>query len=112
MENNEQALNELITAFHLTWDNFPGVTRLIDKDNRVLATNKTAAAAGLLPDQICAKIGASESHRGCRKAVALRTGTAQVDRTVEGKIRAWLPVDGWSEVVVHFSLVLPETNNQ
>lgn len=112
MEKANQTLDELIAAFHLTWDNFPGVTRLIDKGNLVLASNKAAVTAALLPGQICAKIGAPESHRGCRKALALRTATPQIDRPAEGKIRAWIPVDGWPEVVVHFGLVLPNPNEQ
>ena len=108
MEQNENRYEELIRAFHLTWDAFPGTARLIDKGNHVLAVNQAAAAAGLTEGQVCAKIGAPESHRGCRKALALSTQTAQVDRPIENKIRAWVPVEGYPEVVVHFSVILPE----
>lgn len=110
MNGTEQTMERLIEAFHLTWDAFPGVTRLIGKGDLVLAANKAAEAAGLAAGQICSKIGAPESHRGCRKALALRTQTPQLDRPVEGKIRGWLPVAGWPDVVVHFSLALPDTN--
>ncbi len=110
MEQNENRYEELIRAFHLTWDAFPGTARLIDKGNHVLAVNQAAAAAGLTEGQVCAKIGAPESHRGCRKALALSTRTAQVDRPIENKIRAWVPVEGYPEVVVHFSVMLPECN--
>lgn len=110
MEQNENRYEELIRAFHLTWDAFPGTARLIDKGNHVLAVNQAAAAAGLTEGQVCAKIGAPESHRGCRKALALSTRTAQVDRPIENKIRAWVPVEGYPEVVVHFSVMLPERN--
>jgi len=103
---------KLIEAFHLTWDEFPGVTRLIDKENHVIACNKAALSAGLSDGQICAKIGTPESHRGCRKALALSTGTAQVDRPVENKIRAWVPVQGYPDIVVHFSVALPELNQK
>lgn len=112
MEQNNAKYEELIQAFHLTWDNFPGVVRLIGKDDYVLAANRAAEAAGLTAGQICAKIGAPESHRGCKKVLALSTQTAQVDRPVENKIRAWVPVDGYPEVVVHFSVVLPECNQK
>ena len=101
---------ELIHAFHLTWDTFPGVARLIDKENHVLAANRAAEAAGLAPGQICAKMGAPESHRGCKKALVLSTGEAQIDRPVENKIRAWAPIDGYPDLVVHFSIVLPDWN--
>ncbi len=100
--------DELIRAFHLTWDAFPGIARLIGKENHVLAVNQAAEAAGLTDGQICANIGAPESHKGCRKALALSTRTAQVDRPIPGKVRAWIPIDGYPEVVVHFSVMLPE----
>ena len=108
MQQNDMKYEELIRAFHLTWDGFPGVARLISRDNYVLAANRAAEAAGLTVGQICAKMGAPESHKGCRKAMALSTQTAQVDRPVENKIRAWVPVDGYPDIVVHFSVVLPE----
>ena len=108
MEEKNAKYEELIHAFHLTWDGFPGVARLIGRDNCVLAANRAAEAAGLVAGQICAKMGPPESHKGCRKALALSTQTAQVDRPVENKIRAWIPVDGYPDIVVHFSVVLPE----
>ena len=110
MEQNTTSYEELIRAFHLTWDAFPGTARLIDKGNHVLAVNRTAQAAGLTAGQICAKTGTPESHKGCRKALALSTQTAQMDRPVPGKIRMWIPIEGYPEVVVHFSVVLPECN--
>ena len=110
MEQNETAYDELIHAFHQTWDRFPGSARLIDKGNYVLAVNQVAEAAGLTVGQVCARIGAPESHKGCRKALALSTQTAQVDRPNPEKIRAWVPIDGYPEIVVHFSVVLPECN--
>lgn len=108
MEQNNTKYEELIQAFHLTWDRFPRQARLIDKGNHVLAVNQAAEAAGLTAGQICAKMGDPESHKGCRKALALSIQTAQVDRPIPEKIRAWVPIDGFPEVVVHFSVMLPE----
>ena len=108
MEENNAKYEELIRAFHLTWDGFPGRARLINKDNYVLAVNRAAEAEGFTAGQICAKMGPPESHKGCRKALALSTQTAQMDRPAENKIRAWVPVDGYPDIVVHFSVFLPE----
>lgn len=108
MEQNEAMYEELVKAFHLTWDNFPGVCRLIGKGNRTLACNKAALAAGYEPEQICAQIGPPQSHKGCKKALALSTQTAQMDSPVPGRIRAWAPVEGYPDVVVHFSISVPE----
>lgn len=108
MEQNLETYAELIQAFHLTWDPFPGVARLISNSNYVVAVNQAAKAAGFTVGQICAKLGSPEGHRGCKKTLALATRTARVDRPVENKIRAWVPVDGYPDIVVHFSMVLPE----
>lgn len=112
MEVNGAKYVELIQTFHLTWDRFPGQARLIDKGNHVLAVNQAAEVAGLTEGQICAKLGAPESHKGCRKALVLSTQTAQIDRPVENKIRAWFPIEGYPDVVVHFSVMLPGCNQK
>lgn len=108
MNQSEKKYEELLRAFHLTWDRFPGVARLIGKGNQVLAINEAAENAGFDVGQICAKIGSPEGHRGCKKALALSTQKAQMDRPSEGKIRAWIPIEGHPDLVVHFSIVLPE----
>ncbi len=69
--------DELIRAFYLTWDAFPGTARLIDKGNHMLSTQ-----------------------------------TAQIDRPIPEKIRAWVPIDGYPDVVVHFSVMLPECDQK
>jgi len=108
MEQNNEKYDELIKAFHLTWDAFPGTARLIDKCSRVLAVNRAGGKAGFAPGQICAQIPSPENHRGCKKALTLATRSAQVDRPSPKKIRAWVPVEGYPEVVVHFSVAIPE----
>ena len=112
MYKSEERYEELLRAFHLTWDGFPGMARLIGKGNCVLAVNQMAEAAGFTVGQVCASVGAPESHKGCRKALALSTGRAQMDRPTEGKIRAWVPIDGYPDLVVHFSIALPKMNGE
>ena len=46
MRQNEIEYEELIRAFHLTWDRFPGPARLIDKENHVLAVNPGGGSGG------------------------------------------------------------------
>lgn len=110
MQQNDMKYEKLIRAFHQTWDKFPGIARLIDKNNYVFAVNKAAEAAGFEAGQICAKMGAPESHRGCKKALALSLQTAQMDRPTKDKIRTWLPLDGYPDLVIHFSILMPEQN--
>ena len=38
METKEST-EALISAFHCTWDAFPGIARLIDRQHRILASN-------------------------------------------------------------------------
>ena len=57
---------ELIVAFHRTWDAFPGIARLIDRQHRILASNPMAEKAGFIVGAMCAKIGEPASHKGCK----------------------------------------------
>ena len=84
----DKRYEKLIQSFHETWENFPGQARLIDKNHHVIAVNAFAKKNGRTPGEICAAFGAPESHRGCRKAL-----------------------EGWPDVVVHFSLAVPEVNS-
>ena len=104
----EQNIEELIQAFHLTWDLFPEAARIIDRKNEIIAANPKAIEAGFIPGQICSKTGSPQSHRGCKKMTALKTGLAQTDQVIPGRIRGWFPVEGYPDLVIHFSLAVPE----
>ena len=106
----EKQYEELIEAFHKTWENFPGQARLIGKNHRVIAVNAFAAKNGRVPGEICAAFGAPESHKGCRKMEALSTGEGKLDRPFAERVRGWVPLKDWPDVVVHFSLAVPEVN--
>lgn len=112
MTEMEKKYEELIQAFKMTWDLFPGAARLIDKGNVTIAVNKFASEHGLEAGQICAKLGSPEGHRGCLKSVALKEHTAKIDRPVSDKIRGWLPIEDYPDIVVHFSVGLPEVNEK
>ncbi|MDT4377073.1 MAG: hypothetical protein ACOX1S_15325 [Anaerostipes sp.] len=104
----EKKYGDLIQAFKTTWDFFPGAVRLIDKGNVTIAVNRFASEHGMEAGQICAKMGAPESHRGCLKNAALVEQEGKIDSPTTDKIRGWLPIEGYPEVVVHFSLSLPD----
>ncbi|NRT77825.1 hypothetical protein [Clostridium beijerinckii] len=53
---------------------------------------------------ICFKVGAHESHRSCKASHAISTKTAQYVKSLEGKIRYWLPVKGCDDIYVHMTL--------
>jgi hypothetical protein len=97
----------LIQAFHLMWDNFPGMARLINKKHIVLAANRIAEKKGFVSGALCAKVGAAEIHRGCKMAIVFKTGQPQVDTLLGDRLRGWLPVDGRQDVLVHFAVMLP-----
>ena len=106
----EKDIEKLIADFHLCWDHFPGPARLIDRSNTILAANEAAARAGFKAGLTCSRVGTPESHRGCRKWKALQEKEPQIDRPSENRIREWLPVDGFPDIVIHFSLTLPAVN--
>lgn len=100
----------LIQNFHQMWDAFPGMARLISKKHIILAANDIAIQKGFIPGAICAKVGAPESHKGCLLAKTLKEGQGMTDRPHPSRIRGWLPVSGIDDVVVHFSLNIPDEN--
>ncbi len=98
----------LIRTFHQMWDAFPGFARLIDRKHVILASNKAAEDKGFQAGAVCARVGAPESHQGCRMGIMLKTQIAQVDRPEKDRIRGWVPVEGHPDVLVHFTLLIPE----
>ncbi len=108
LERREILNEELIQNFHQMWDNFPGMVRLIDSKNNVLAVNEKAAAFGFTEERLCVQVGKPEIHRNCKKYLALANQEAQVDRPSVDKLRGWIPVAGYPDVVVHFTLAIPD----
>lgn len=98
----------LIKEFHRMWDGFPGLARLIDQQRQILAANQQAIERGFLPGTLCCQVKTQENHRECKLNRVLESGTAQVDAPSAGKIRGWLPVQGYSDVAVHFTLMAPD----
>lgn len=107
MEQTKE-LESLLAAFHLTWDNFPGMARLIDERHTLLAVNAKAKEFGFEEGLCCAQVGNPEIHRNCKKGKVTLQEQAIVDRVVVDKIRGWVPVDGYPGIVVHFTVGIPE----
>ena len=103
--------DNLVKSFHEMWDAFPGMARLITSNHEILAANDIAVNRGFIPGATCARVGKPESHRGYLLAKALKTGEGQFDCPNEHLIRGWLPVKGCEDVVVHFSITLPDDSN-
>ena len=99
--------SDVIKAFHLMWDAFPGMARLIDKKHTVIAANPIAQSMGFMPNTICAKVASPEIHKKCKMAITLKTGEAHTDRVIEDRIRGWQPVPGYPDLVVHFAIMIP-----
>ncbi|AJQ26175.1 hypothetical protein [Pelosinus fermentans] len=95
---------KIIEAFYMMWDSFPGSVRLIHKNHTVLAVNEIARNVGFDIGTICFKVGTPESHKGCKANLALSTKSGQAVKSLEGKIRYWLPIKDCDDVYVHFSL--------
>ncbi len=107
MENqSDTQYAELISAFHKLWDAFPGMARLINRKHEILASNESAQKKGFVPGAICAQVVSSNAHKGCLLAKTIQTGQAQYDQPNEHLLRGWVPVLGYEEIVVHFSISL------
>ena len=90
------------------WDGFPGLARLIDKEHRILAVNERALEKGFRPGMLCSQVKTMENHRACKLAQVIREGKAIVDQPSPGKARGWMPVSGFPDAVVHFTLMMPD----
>jgi len=108
MDNKDYT--EVIKWFHALWDAYPGMARLITKDHLILAANERAEKKGFREGTICARLKTASNHRACKMNRTLTTGEGQKDRIKEmpDNIRGWLPVAGYPELVVHFSIMVPE----
>lgn len=98
---------ELIAAFHLMWDHFPGPCSLIHKSKRVVAVNQASKDMGRNVGMRCIETGAPENHKGCLAAQALterRAQRIQVDAHGTLRVVFWLPVDGYDDYYTHFSI--------
>jgi hypothetical protein len=99
---------EIILAFHKMWDSFPGIARLIDKRHLILASNKAAEEKGFIEGIVCARVGSPETHKGCMANLTLKTQIPRIDKRMGDKIRGWMPVKGREDLLVHFTLPIPE----
>ena len=103
----------VIEAFHLMWDNFPSPTSLTHKNREVVAINKAWLKQGdLKPGMNCAKLYTPDMHRNClaNKAMASREAAFVIAES-DGleRIKFWLPLDGYPEYFIHFSVGSPES---
>lgn len=103
---------ETLQAFHLMWDEFPGLARLIDRKHRVIAANGVAKDLGFAEGTVCAQVGDPSIHRECKLARMFAEGKAQTDNVLADRIRGWVPVKGNPDLCVHFGLMLPNPDSQ
>ena len=108
MEKEIQEKEKIIQAFHQMWDNFPGLARLINSRHIVIASNKAAEEKGFTEGIVCARVGSPELHKGCMANLTLKTKTAQTDKKLGDRIRGWIPLEGYEDLMVHFTLPIPE----
>jgi hypothetical protein len=103
---SQNELDALENAFHLMWDKFPEVVRLIYKDREIIAVNEVGAKFGLSTGNKCSEEGPPEVHRDCQADRAMSTQKAAFNTMKFGENSAtiyWLPVDGYPDVFIHFA---------
>ena len=100
-------MEELIEKFHLMWDSFPGLARLISKDFKVIASNKIAQEKGFVEGVTCTRVGDPITHRGCKMRKMFESKEAFVDNVLEDRVRGWMPIEGYDDVCVHFTVMIP-----
>ena len=96
---------ELVRAFHMMWDNYPEVVRLIDRRFNIIAGNPAFYQIGG-QDGVKCNTGDPALHEGCQAMNALKTQETKTKSSeVEGVAweTYWIPVAGESDYYVHFT---------
>ena len=99
---------QTVSAFHMMWDEFPGMARLIDDKHVVIAANPFAEERGFVEGVVCVKLGDPAIHKGCKHHAMFKSGKAQWDHVMEDRVRGWMPVKGHPDLCVHFAISIPE----
>lgn len=108
MQNIVELEAELAEAFQRMYGAFPKSAMLLHKSKRIVALNLAARDLGREPGNICAKLGPPEMHAGClaHRAVSEQKAMYKAVTTPQGRslILYWLPVIGYADYYVHFSV--------
>lgn len=97
----------VIEAFHLMYDHYPESVMLIHKNREIIAVNPAGASIGREPGMRCAQLQPKISHIGCRADEAIHTGEMTYRKksgTNGDVISFWLPIDGYPDCLIHFSV--------
>ena len=108
-----QISNEILSNFHLFYDNFPAPVTLVHKDRTILAMNKTAEAVGYQTGIRCIDMGKKEHHKVCQanKALSEQTATrlvAYFDFAGAVLDTYWIPLAGSDELYIHYAADITE----
>lgn len=103
-----QISDEILSNFHLFYDNFPAPVILVHKDRTILAMNKTAETAGYQIGIRCVDMGKKEHHKAClaNKALSEQAATrlvAYFDFAGAVLDSYWIPLAGNNELFVHYA---------
>ncbi|TGU71414.1 hypothetical protein E4633_13870 [Geomonas terrae] len=98
---------EIISNFHLFWDNYPAPVMLVHKSRNIIAANKIGQEIGCPVGARCVDIGEKKHHASCKanRALQERTGVRDVayvehlGQVVDGY---WIPLAGVEDLYVHF----------
>lgn len=100
--------DEAVKAFHMMWDSYSGIARLIDRSHHIIAANPAAREKGFSEDTVCARVGVPQIHRECKMKRMFDTGETQIDHVLPDRLRLWMPVAGYPDLMVHYAVMIPE----
>ena len=98
---------EIISAFHAMWGNFPEPVTITQKSREIIAVNEEAAKVGLKPGMKCSSIGKPEDHKGClcNKSIESKQPIGVSYDGPFGKAYGfWIPIQDHPDWVLHFSV--------
>ena len=111
MTNHPALPAEVIRAFHLMWDKFPGPVTLVHRSRLVMAANPVAVSLDREPGVKCSQLPPASAHAGCLGNKTLDEGRAQLKLAVTPEYQRmvyWVPIEGYPEYFLHFSTALSD----
>ncbi len=99
---------EIISAFHAMWDNFPEPVMITQKSRVMVAVNKKGEEVGLKLGIRCSSIGKPEEHKGClcNRAIDSRQSVSVKYSGPDGSTLYgyWIPIPERPDWVIHFGV--------
>ena len=98
--------DEIVKAFELTWDNYPSVALLLNRQHEIVSLNKIAREFGFTSETKCFSLNGNvkvcpwcKAAKAMKSGESIRTTTYRKDKNIAYD-SFWIPVS--KDLFIHF----------